>query len=361
MNWTVLHTNVVALTEGKINLFKLNAVENGASVRYIVLDNVTQLNVTEVWGYAKDLMVEATADPDPFASTAVESADAADGVLVKGKLTSSPDGAAAVTVFAADRDYGDSYAQWSANGRRFDMPFTYTRAEALRIPIERRPFDFDLYPVVKKHSGINAFTPNLKQTTLENFMGLWNLRKDTIDGGKSVMMYYDWLSSRDDGLREKILLHNHDDVLQLYRLLSALSRVDMHAAMRGLGFPVVIPGGPDPRSEIRIVKSSELKGGKLMIEGRRPAETAPYDPYVDYGIDGPAVKIGRDGRFRITADVSEKEGFTFIDIDALGIAEGDIEEPVASSAGYLVLATPACENDLELNVISRILATRLIF
>ncbi|MBQ3925034.1 MAG: ribonuclease H-like domain-containing protein [Firmicutes bacterium] len=246
------------------------------------------------------------------------------------------------------------------NGRRFDMPFTYTRAEALRIPIERRPFDFDLYPVVKKHSGINAFTPNLKQTTLENFMGLWNLRKDTIDGGKSVMMYYDWLSSRDDGLREKILLHNHDDVLQLYRLLSALSRVDMHAAMRGLGFPVVIPGGPDPRSEIRIVKSSELKGGKLIIEGRRPAEDAPYGPYVDYGIDGPAVKIGRDGRFRITADVSEKEGFTFIDIDALGIAESDIEEPVASSAGYLVLATPACENDLELNVISRILATRLI-
>ena len=121
VNWTVLHTNVVALTEGKINLFKLNAVESGASVRYIVLDNVTQLNVTEVWGFAKDLMVEATADPDPFASTAVESADAADGVLVKGKLTSSPDGAAAVTVFAADRDYGDSYAQWSANGCRFDI------------------------------------------------------------------------------------------------------------------------------------------------------------------------------------------------------------------------------------------------
>ena len=121
VSWTLLHTNVVALTEGKINLFKLNAVENGASVRYIVLDNVTQLNVTEVWGFAKDLMVEATADPNPFASTAVESADAADGVLVKGKLTSSPDGAAAVAVFAADRDYGDSYAQWSANGRRFDI------------------------------------------------------------------------------------------------------------------------------------------------------------------------------------------------------------------------------------------------
>lgn len=121
VNWTVLHTNTVSLVQNELNIFKLNAVENGASVRYIVLDNATQLNIAEVWGFSKDLMVEATANADPFAATGVESADAADGVLVKGKLTSSPDGAAAVSVFVANQDYGDSYAQWSANGRRFDV------------------------------------------------------------------------------------------------------------------------------------------------------------------------------------------------------------------------------------------------
>lgn len=121
VNWTVLHTNTVSLALSQLNIFKLNAVESGASVRYIVLDNTTQLNIAEVWGLSKDLMVEATANADPFAATGVESADAADGVLVKGKLTSSPDGAAAVSVFVANQDYGDSYAQWSANGRRFDV------------------------------------------------------------------------------------------------------------------------------------------------------------------------------------------------------------------------------------------------
>ena len=120
-SWTLLHTNILSLTDNKLNHYKLNAVENGADFRYIVLDNVQNLNVSEVWGYSKAMMVEATADANPFANDSVESADAAEGVLVKGKLTCSRDGAASVSVFAADRDFGDSYAQWSANGRRFDV------------------------------------------------------------------------------------------------------------------------------------------------------------------------------------------------------------------------------------------------
>ena len=121
VSWTVVHTNVLAVTEKELNIFKLNAVENGADYRYIVLDNVPNLNVGEIWGFSKAMMVEATADPDPFASSGVESADAATGVLVKGKLTCSKEGPASVSVFVSDRDFGDDYSQWSANGRRFDI------------------------------------------------------------------------------------------------------------------------------------------------------------------------------------------------------------------------------------------------
>lgn len=119
--WTLLHTNFIAMTDGVLNHFKLNAVENGADFRYIVLDNVASLNVGEIWGYSKAMMVEATADPNPFASSSVESSDAAAGVLVNGKLTCSKDGPASVSVFVSGQDYGDDYAQWSANGRRFDI------------------------------------------------------------------------------------------------------------------------------------------------------------------------------------------------------------------------------------------------
>lgn len=244
------------------------------------------------------------------------------------------------------------------NGRRFDMPFVYERSDALGIPVPRKPFDFDLYPAVKKHSAIGDFTPNLKQTTLETFMGLWHLRTDTIDGGKSVMMYYDWLSSRDDILQEKILLHNHDDVLQLYRLLGALGRVDMHSAMRGCGFPLMI-GETDPAAIVTIGRSS-LRDGTLVIGGRLPDENAPYGTYIDYGLDGPSVKLGPDGRFTIMAEASEKEGFTLIDLDDLGIGADEIPDAAAAGSGYLVLATPAGENDLEMNTISRLLAERMI-
>ena len=120
-NWTLLHTNVLVLAEKELNVFKLNAVENGADYRYIVLDNVERLNVCEIWGFSKAMMVEATADPDPFASSGVESVNAAAGVLVKGKVTCSKEGPALVSVFVADKDFGDDYGQWNANGRRFDI------------------------------------------------------------------------------------------------------------------------------------------------------------------------------------------------------------------------------------------------
>ena len=121
VSWTVIHTNVLTVVEKELNVFKLNAVENGADYRYIVLDNVENLNVGEIWGFSKAMMVEATADPNPFASSGVESADAEAGVLVKGKLTCSKEGPASVSVFVSDRDFGDDYSQWSANGRRFDI------------------------------------------------------------------------------------------------------------------------------------------------------------------------------------------------------------------------------------------------
>lgn len=121
VSWTVIHTNVLTVVEKELNVFKLNAVENGADYRYIVLDNVENLNVGEIWVFSKAMMVEATADPNPFASSGVESADAATGVLVKGKLTCSKEGPASVCLFVSNRDFGDDYGQWSANGQRFNV------------------------------------------------------------------------------------------------------------------------------------------------------------------------------------------------------------------------------------------------
>lgn len=74
---------------------------------------------------------------ETFFRLGVESADAAAGVLVKGKLTCSKEGPASVSVFVADKDYGDDYGQWSAKGRRFyvgelaDGQTSQTRLEGL--------------------------------------------------------------------------------------------------------------------------------------------------------------------------------------------------------------------------------------
>lgn len=54
-------------------------------------------------------------------------------------------------------------------------------------------------------------------------MGLSDSRKDSISGAESVELYLEYKKCQDQSLKEKlekkILLHNHDDLLQLYKLL----------------------------------------------------------------------------------------------------------------------------------------------
>jgi uncharacterized protein YprB with RNaseH-like and TPR domain len=75
------------------------------------------------------------------------------------------------------------------NGKHFDIPFIEKRAAAHKMNIEPLPYNLDLYLILNGHSPVKKFVPNLKQKTVENYMGLWVNRKDEIDGGESVELY----------------------------------------------------------------------------------------------------------------------------------------------------------------------------
>ncbi|MEE3362707.1 MAG: ribonuclease H-like domain-containing protein, partial [Anaerovoracaceae bacterium] len=105
---------------------------------------------------------------------------------------------------AASRELEGIDVMITYNGRSFDGPFMARRMRMHGIA-PRLPFDLDLLPIVRRHSGLKSFLPNLRQKTVEDFMGLWADRDDRIDGGDSVLMYFDYLASGSDDIRRSVL------------------------------------------------------------------------------------------------------------------------------------------------------------
>lgn len=110
----------------------------------------------------------------------------------------------------------------SYNGIAFDEPFIKRRMAKNNI-VEVLPEDHvDLYRLVRPYyKKLGMERCNLK--SVEKHIGIE--RKDKIDGGLSVSLYYDYLKNRDTSIMEVILLHNYEDVLNLPRIHEFIYRI----------------------------------------------------------------------------------------------------------------------------------------
>ena len=80
---------------------------------------------------------------------------------------------------------------FSYNGDSFDRPFLTERLKRRhRGKGFHRHMSVDMYRVVRSHSNLGAVLPNLKQKTLENYMGLWRFSSDRASGADSARLYH---------------------------------------------------------------------------------------------------------------------------------------------------------------------------
>ena len=150
------------------------------------------------------------------------------------------------------------------NGHRFDIPYLKARAEFHGIEMPSlNAYHLDLYRLVRKFSDLKSKLPNLKQKTLENYMGLWEFRQDLIDGGESLSLYFDYLDDPKDEYLDKMLLHNKDDILNLYRLSNISAKTDIHKGFNDLGFPVLTENG------IHTIAKILVKDDTITISGKQ--------------------------------------------------------------------------------------------
>lgn len=102
------------------------------------------------------------------------------------------------------------------NGVAFDIPFLNARFKKHDIDFSlRKSDDLDILRLVKPYKE-NLSLSDCKLKTLEKYMGIE--REDTISGKESVDMYKEFVISKCENLKNKILLHNYEDIYYLAKL-----------------------------------------------------------------------------------------------------------------------------------------------
>lgn len=226
------------------------------------------------------------------------------------------------------------------NGKHFDMPFICKRMQTHSIALQKPlPYNLDLYLVLNGHSPVKKFVPNLKQKTVENYMGLWQSRSDEISGGESVELYNRYEKNHDSELENKILLHNSDDVMQLTRLLKVIGKCDFHRAMYHLGFP----------AESLIINKITTDRCTLLVSGIQRVKT--FD-YIGFSFNDQPAELNFDSvsrTFSMKFPLIRQSGLGIIDIEALGLNTGHFEIYPTYSSGFLVIEQNSQKNFMEIN------------
>ena len=246
------------------------------------------------------------------------------------------------------------------NGRHFDIPFLVKRAErVLGISNLELPYDLDLHQLINGHSPIKKLVPNLKQKTVENYMGFWNTRADEISGKESIELYYSYESTGDEDAERKILLHNNDDVRQLARLTKVISKSDFHKAMMHMGFPVHLnsPGG----KSVRLVTSKpRLHRNSLMIYGSQKGDAMDYRGFAIGDYPAESKFSSQDKSFCIKLPVIRQSDYAIVDILAAGLDDSSFTKLPNYSDGFLVIAHRDSLYPMETNFFIKEYITKFI-
>lgn len=228
------------------------------------------------------------------------------------------------------------------NGRRFDIPFFKKRMtinefhdpEKLWLP--DRLYNLDLFQIIRTYSGLKDVLPGLSQKDIEQYMGAAHSRTDRIDGSISITQYQKYQFSRDPKLKRQILLHNHDDILQLYRILPVIRNCDLHRALFSQGFPA---------SDF-LVKKISVTQGSLRVHCSCRTSQQDYCAFVSQ--DSPyAIRLsGAKNILEISFPLEETTGgLKILDIEkilsGLNSPKSNVTEALHSlpafQSGYLIV------------------------
>lgn len=235
------------------------------------------------------------------------------------------------------------------NGQRFDLPFLKKRMEYHRIdtsPLDRL-YSMDIYRILRYHSHLPKILPNLKQKTVEAFLGDSAERKDEIDGAESVELYYEYGKStgeKRDRLRERILLHNRDDIVRLSDMMRILRTLNLHEILYEEGFPA-LAGEADV-----FVRKIKTKKNMICAEGM---VYGPHSSYRCFGDGYEFVLSGDSPDFQLNIFAEDVSGNMVADTVQMKVDCPSLREMGGYESGFLILRERENLNYREINSLIR--------
>lgn len=110
------------------------------------------------------------------------------------------------------------------NGDSFDLPFINHRLDHYGIKsFVNMSKSFDLYRIIRKNKQYLSL-PNLKLKTIEESLGYF--REDIYSGFDCIGFYYKYINSKNLELKDNILKHNYDDLVNMLDIIEILDVLD---------------------------------------------------------------------------------------------------------------------------------------
>jgi len=219
------------------------------------------------------------------------------------------------------------------NGNSFDLPFINTRMKKHSQNQKLDSFyNVDLMRILQtKH--FNLPIPDYKLKTVEKYMEI--SRTDRISGKESVELYKSYLAKKDPLLQSKILLHNSDDIINLFKLLKVFELTDKPEIFFDLSNEVNIAG-----ITFRF-QNFKLSGDFILISGicleTQSLDYAYNDALFTFELNS------KDRIFNLRIPVLHKnidiEDYSLIDSKSIVFASESINSFISRNPHHMVIST----------------------
>ncbi|NLY70476.1 MAG: ribonuclease H-like domain-containing protein [Clostridiales bacterium] len=240
----------------------------------------------------------------------------------------------------------------SYNGNGFDLPFLKQRIKRYNLNIDLGlSQSFDLYRVLNLYSNFREILPDLKQKTVEKFLGLDSSRYDKISGYDSVELYKEYCKNPSIELRNKILLHNHDDLLQLSNIIQILGKLDLHKILHNEGFTVA-----HGEKRVFIKQISLLKN---HISAKAITKNIPLD-YHSFEIGYQAVHLRDSNTLTLEVPILSKQDIIYIDLENLTMDYSCLHRFPSCINDYLIIKKDNEIKYAEINSVLRVIINQIM-